>query len=162
MRGYARAGFALRPCVGAVGTVGREGLGAVGGVREAGPEGAERAAALWRAIRGGASAEDVAWLLAHGARLLVAERDRGFCLHRDGALEAFAAHDEDAAARLLTAALAEVPAGEQGVVPTVTAGQDWAVEVALRAGLALRPWGPLFVRGRPGPLRPYLPSGDWL
>jgi hypothetical protein len=36
------------------------------------------------------------------------------------------------------------------------------VAIALEAGLALSPDGPLFVAGDVGPLRPYIPSGPYL
>ena len=41
-------------------------------------------------------------------------------------------------------------------------GNDWAVALALDAGLSLTPDGPTFVRGELGPLAPYLPSGAYL
>ena len=44
----------------------------------------------------------------------------------------------------------------------IAAGQDWAVDVALSAGLALSPNGAIFVRGELGPLAPYLPNGAYL
>jgi hypothetical protein len=36
------------------------------------------------------------------------------------------------------------------------------VQACLRAGLALSPDGPVYVRGDVGPLAPYLPSGAYL
>ena len=44
----------------------------------------------------------------------------------------------------------------------ITQGNDWAVALALDAGLSLTPDGPTFVRGELGPLAPYLPSGAYL
>jgi hypothetical protein len=43
----------------------------------------------------------------------------------------------------------------------ITAEQQWAVEVVALAGLRLVPSRALCVRGRPGPLHPYLPSGPF-
>lgn len=41
----------------------------------------------------------------------------------------------------------------------MTARQNWAVKVALAAGLQVAPTGPLFIAGREHPPGPWLPSG---
>ena len=50
-------------------------------------------------------------------------------------------------------------------VDFIAGGNDWAVQVALAAGLELSPEGPLFTRGELGPMAPYLPERgvplDW-
>jgi hypothetical protein len=71
------------------------------------------------------------------------------------------ARDEAAAASLLWAALALLADGERSAVRWITTEQGWAVEIVLRAGLRLAPYGALCVRGRPVPLRPYLPSAPF-
>ncbi len=164
MRRYALAGFALRPCVAAAGVVRHERLpDPVPGVRP--PADREEALALAapasRHVRGAAHGEDLGLLLDHGSAMLVLG-DRGFVVHREGSPRLLAARDEAAAAALLAGALRAAPPGGSVQVSTIAAGHDWAVALALRAGLALSPDGPAFVRGDVGPLRPYLPSGAWL
>jgi hypothetical protein len=73
-----------------------------------------------------------------------------------------AGRDEDAATRVLNAALAAARPGATVEVDFLTAGQDWAVRACLDAGLSLSPEGPMFTGGELGPLRPYLPSGAYL
>src|SRR6059058_3993807 len=96
-----------------------------------------------------------------GAELLVLG-DRGFVVHCEGTPRLLAALDEEAAQALLRAALAASSPGATVQVDFISAGQDWAVAVALEAGLALSPDGPIFVRGDVGPLRHHLPSGAYL
>jgi GNAT superfamily N-acetyltransferase len=169
MRRYARAGFALRPCVTAAGVVHHDRLRDAGGAlgARAVAEPATRAEALAlaapasRFVRGAAHGEDLGMLLDHGSRML-ALGERGFVVHRDGSPRMLAARDEEAAAALLAAALRAAPRGATVEVAPIAAGHDWAIDVALRANLALSPSGPVFTRGEVGPLAPYLPSGAWL
>ena len=114
-----------------------------------------------RAVRGASHAPDLGLPLADGGELLVLG-ERGFVLHRGGTVRLLAARDEEAARALLWAALGASPPGATVQVDFLSAGQDWAIEVVLDAGLALSPDGPMFVRGDVGPLRPYIPSGAWL
>jgi GNAT superfamily N-acetyltransferase len=159
MRRYARAGFALRPCVAAAGTVDRSALPALcGAVRESAD--AEATAPFSRAVRGATHAPDVPAMLASGGALL--RHERGFAVHAGGTVKLLAALDDDAARALLWGCLAASGPGATVGVDFLTAGQDWAVEVCLAAGLALSPDGPLFARGDVGPLRPYVPSGAYL
>ncbi len=164
MRRYALAGLALRPCVAAAGVVRHDDLPpARADVRA--PAGRAEALALAapasRHGRGAAHGEDLGLLLDHGSSMLVLG-DRGFVVHRDGSPRVLAARDEQAAAALLAEALRAAPRGGTVQVSTIAAGHDWAVALALRAGLALSPDGPLFVRGDVGPMAPYLPGGAWL
>ncbi len=160
MRRYARAGLQLRPTVTAAGIVDRSRLPAISrAVRPS--DDVERTAPISRAVRGASHHLDLPVLLASGAALLL-HGDRGFCVHQDGTPKLLAARDDVAAAELLWAALAAAPPGATVSVDFITAGQDWAIAVALEAGLALSPDGPLFVSGALGPLRPYLPSGPYL
>jgi hypothetical protein len=73
-----------------------------------------------------------------------------------------AARDDEAARDLLWSALAAVQPGATAQVDFLTAEQGWAIDIVLRAGLALSPDGPVFVRGDVGPMRPYVPSGAYL
>ena len=63
---------------------------------------------------------------------------------------------------LLATALAEAAPDEPFTVPRLTGDQPWAIELTVAAGLKLGPGGALGVRGAPGPLAPYVPSGAWL
>lgn len=164
MRMYARAGFLVLPCVSAAGIVERHAL--PGGLRARpgtldDPRDLGLCAAASRAVRGAAHTVDLPALLAAGDELLVAD-DGGFAVHHEGSCVLLAAGDEATARDLLWSALAAGPPGATVDVGFVTAGNDWAVDVALRAGLALSVSGPVFVRGDPGPLAPYLPSGTFL
>jgi len=163
LRRYARAGFALRPCVSAAGIVDRTALrGRLGVDDQPDLEPALALAAdVSRAVRGAAHGDDLRWFLHWGSALVIVP-GRGFAIHRAGSPRLLAARDEDAAARLLWACLAASPRGGSVHVGFIAAGHDWAVDVCLRAGLALSPDGPIFVRGNVGPLAPYLPSGTFL
>ena len=161
MRRYARAGFALRPCVSAAGIVDSAAVGAEG-VDEPGRARAFAVAeGVSRFVRGASHRDDFAVFLDHGARMLTVGA-RGFVVHRDGSVIVLAARDEGAAQTLLRAALAQGPPGGTLHVDYIAAGHDWAIDVCLSAGMALSPDGPIFSRGEVGPMAPYLPSGAWL
>lgn len=162
MRRYARAGFRLLPCVAAAGAINRARLPA--GLR-ARPGDAEDDRALIdaasRHVRGAAHGPDVAAMVAAGDGLLVLDGG-GWAVHRDGAPIAVAALNEAAATDLMWSCFAAGPAGATVHVDFISAGNDWAVAVALDMGLSLSPDGPAFVRGAIGPLTPYLPNGAYL
>lgn len=157
MRAYARAGFELRPAIHARGVPRREALAAPD-VRAGTAADLALTAEVDREIRGGGREVDMQALLVGGIDFLVLE-SRGYAFARDGRVRTLAARDEAAAAQLLRAALATAAPGAPASMEFVTAGQDWAIAVALEAGLSLQPYGPVYTRGRLGPLRPYLPSG---
>jgi GNAT superfamily N-acetyltransferase len=162
MRGYARAGFSLRPCVSASGVADLRAI--PGGLRSRpGDPVADRdlCDAASRAVRGAAHGADVERMIEGGGTLLVHDA-AGFAVHGEGRVWLLAATSEDIARDLLWSCLADMAPGTTASIEFVTAGQDWAIEVALAANLALSPDGPLFVRGEVGPLRPYLPSGAYL
>ena len=161
MRHYARAGFQLRPTVAAAGILDRSAIPGDLPVREAGETGFELAADVDREIRGGAHGSDLAQMIDHGFRLHVRD-GRGYVVEREGRPVLLAARDEDSARALLWAAFAQAPPGATVDIDFIAAGHDWAVDIALTAGLALSPNGVLFVRGELGPLSPYLPSGAYL
>lgn len=163
MRRYAVAGFDLRPTLMASGSVRRASLPEVSGVREGSGTDLDLAAAVDRRLRGAAHGPDLEFLLADEGRLLVADRPngRGYLALWRGAPQLVAATSETVAADLLRAGLAGAPE-ETVEVRWITAGQDWAVRVALEAGLSLSVAGPVCTRGDLGPLSPYLPSGPFL
>ncbi len=160
VRRYWRAGFTLHPQMLLRGTVDRERLGEAGGVREGRPDDLAMMDAIARDLRGGGHGTDHQ-TLAEMARPLVAETatGRGFA-YTDGArLAVLAASDEPTARALLWACLAE--AGEDYLVPHVTAANQWAVDIGLAAGLELAQSGYLGVRGM-APPAPYVHNGALL
>ncbi len=157
MRRYARAGFALHPSLEAAGPVLRAPDMPPGVVR-GGPDDGAMVGAIGADLRGAGHGRDVDAFFASGATLLLAP-DRGFVFHRDGDVRALAARDEATAADLLRAVLAE--SGNAGV-SWITSAQQWAVPVALEAGLSLRFGGAVCLRGELGRFTPYLPSGAYL
>jgi GNAT superfamily N-acetyltransferase len=161
MATYARTGLPIRPCVAAAGIPDLARAPNVDGVEDAGEAGIPVADAIGREVRGAGHGRDLPVAMAHGARLLV-YRDRAFALLRDGAVSLLAARDEEAARRVLWAALVHAGRGATVSVDFLTAGQDWAVAVCVDARLPLSPDGPMFAGGELGPLVPYIPSGAYL
>ncbi len=162
LRLYAQSGFRLLPTLEAEGMVNRGALpappAAVEEVRE--PD-YEALAEISRAVRGAAHTSELRFALRRGGRLLRAG-DRGFAVVIPGrAPWLLAARDDEAASALLWSALALVEAGEPTKVRWMGAGHDWAIDIALRAGLRLTGYGALCVRGDVGPLRPFLPSAPF-
>lgn len=161
LRAYFRAGFDLRPLMDSGGPVRRR------PPRDASvrvgrwPEDRGIVDAAGRFVRGAGHGRDVPAWMAVGGRLYVHESG-GFAIRNGGALKVLAAREPSVAAGLLRTVLHDVPEGEKAEVEMIAAGQDWAVEVVLDAGLELRPSGALMARGDVGPLRPYLPSGAYL
>ena len=162
MRRYASAGFELHPGVDAGGVPDlRRAPDAAGRAVELGAAGIELADAIWREVRGAGIGRDAPLMLAAGARLLAIE-DRAVVIARGEHVWALAARDDEAAALALWAALLTAPPGSTASIDCLTGAQQWALGVCVDAGLDLTPHGPLFTRGRLGPLRPYLPSGAYL
>src|SRR5207249_4307343 len=117
--------------------------------------------AVDRAVRAAAHGPDHERILATD-RLLVLESagQRGYAYVRPSlGPTLLAATDEAAASTLLWEALARLDGHAE--VGHITGGQRWVVPVALAAGLSLRPWGALFLRGMAEPPA-YLPSGPFL
>ena len=160
MRIYARAGFALHPTVSLNGLVTNPPEPAHG-VREAGEGDIAWMDEVARAVRGAGYGADLAWWLEHSLTI-TGVRDRGFLVGRGPRVVALLARDDEAATDLLRTHLAQVAPGESVELLFVAAGQDWAVQAGLEAGLALTPDGPLFTRGMPAPDGPWIPSGAFL
>lgn len=160
IRRYWRAGFALHPQMLLRGTVDREGLGEAGGVREGRPDDVTMMDAIARDLRGGGHGTDHE-ALAEMARPLVAETatGSGFAYTEGARLAVLAATDEASARSLLSACLTD--AGGEYLVPHVTAANQWAIDVALTAGLELAQSGYLGVRGMALPA-PYIHNGALL
>jgi GNAT superfamily N-acetyltransferase len=157
LRLYARSGFALRPTFRAQGTIDRRALPRNHDrVTEHDSQELEPFAALAREIRGAPYTSELHYALRRDGRLLRVS-DRGFAVvTADGAPWLLVARDEEAARALLWNALAFADGPTR--VRWITEDQQWAIDVLLRARLHLDAYGALCVRGRPGPLRPFLPT----
>ncbi|HEY7173881.1 MAG TPA: GNAT family N-acetyltransferase, partial [Micromonosporaceae bacterium] len=157
MRTYQRAGFALEPTLDATGPVRRSALPSSADVRVGESSDLDFAAQVDRLMRGSAHGPDLELLFAAGARLLIIDRGRrrGYALI-DTVPRIVAATDEPTARTLLWTALAESSADEVSVA-VLRANQQWAIDVAVHAGLRLAPGGPLCSMGSTGPMTPYLP-----
>ncbi len=164
MRRYARADFDLHPTLSASGNVRRDAIPTGLSVREGEEQDLELASEVDRAIRGAAHGPDLEHMLATGCRLLIAEGSsgRGYAAERDGSPAVLAATEPAVARDLLWACLERTSPDEKADVDWITGIQNWAVAVALEAGLSLSPAGPICTRGSLGPLTPYLPSGPFL
>jgi len=115
-----------------------------------------------RHARGASHMRDLPTLLvAHDTTLLVIDGE-GFACVRDGSTALLAARTEAAAEDLLWGAITSAANGTSVSVDFVTAENQWAIRVGLEARLTIAPCGPVFVRGEPGPMAPYLPSGAYL
>ncbi len=158
MRRYSQAGFDLHPCVTARGRVDQRRLGPAGDVRPGRPGDLTFVADLDRRIRGGPHGPDLEMLLAEDCHLWILERG-GYAVARGAAPVFIGAEDDDAAAQLLSACLRSADPDEPVDINWISAGQQWAMRVALVAGLTLQPFGPVMTRGMSGPPQPYLPSG---
>lgn len=159
---YRRTGFQLRPTTLFEGTLDRARLPAPHPeVRIAGQGDLDALAEISRSLRGAAHTPDLEFALAEGV-VLLRLADRGLAAFSPGRLVLLlAAHDEEAASALLWHALELVGDSEEPLVRWVTAEQRWARSVARRAGLSVKNYGALAVRGGPGPLHPYLPWGTF-
>ncbi len=164
MRSYALAGFTLHPTLTAEGFVRREQIPPSLPVYEGDESHLEMAAEVDRKLRGGPHGPDIERLLGTGNRLLVSERggEMGYAVTKEGSPQIVAATHEEMARDLLWAALADGRPGVESTARWITARQKWVVDVILEAGLSLKPDGPICVKGEPGPLFPYLPSGLYL
>lgn len=158
LRRYSLAGLTLHPAVEAEGAVDRSAIppGLPGRTGDAGD--LDLVDEVDASLRG-SRAEDVEFMLRRDTVMEVVDgpRGRGYALHRDNRLALLGATDEETASLLLWRVLAA--AEGKAAVWCITAGQDWAVKVALAGRLKVVASGPLFVDGMDAPPRPWLPSG---
>jgi GNAT superfamily N-acetyltransferase len=160
IRSYAGLGLRLHPAMQAKGTVDRARLPSARAVRPGSAADLDLVDDVDRRLRGAPRTDDVASLLDDtDVAFLVADRAgaRGFALHIKGSVGLLGADDEATARDLLWEAFAHA----EGEVEHHgwTAAQGWAMEVAMAAGLAVTPAGPLFARGLDPLPGPWLPSG---
>jgi len=158
LRRYALSGLAIHPAVEARGTIDREAIPDDQSSRPGDASDLNLVASVDAGLRG-SRAEDVEYLLGVGAMMQVIDRGpaRGYVVHRHRQLWMLGATDDATASGLLWRFLAE--AGTDAEIWGLTARQNWAVKVALAAGLEVVPSGALFLAGREHPPGPWLPSG---
>jgi hypothetical protein len=118
-------------------------------------------AGIDRAVRGSARTIDVAMMLSGGGTRLLLHEDQAYAVAMDDRIVTLGARTDASAALVLRAMLAEAPDGETVEINWLTAGQQWAIGVLIEAGIELQPYGPVMVRGMPGPPSPYIPSGGY-
>lgn len=158
LRRYSLAGLDIHPTVEAIGTIDRKAIPDDLDGRPGSASDLDLAADVDAGLRG-SRAEDVEYLLSDGAGMQVIDRRsaRGYVVHRDGRLMMLGASDDATASLLLWRFIAQ----SQGEVEIwgLAAQQNWAVKVALAAGLQVAAAGALFLAGREHPPGPWLPSG---
>lgn len=158
LRLYSAAGLAIHPAVKAEGELDKSRIPRDLPGREGGSDDLDFAVAL-DATLGRDRSADIAFLLQQSTTMEVIDDGarRGFVLHRDGRPAMLGASDDETAAALLWRALA-AQTKDKTELYCLTAGQDWAVRVALAARLTVTGSGPLFISGMQPP-GPWLPSG---
>jgi ribosomal protein S18 acetylase RimI-like enzyme len=162
LRLYGRAGFSLRPTFEAGGPLDRRALPRPDHrVRLDERPDLEATEELSREIRGAPYTPELQLSLRQGGQLL-RMGDRGFSVaHPVFGVWLLVARDDEAATALLWSALELATDAERPSLRWITGDQEWAISVALAAGLRLSATGALCVRGHPGPLRPFIPSGPF-
>jgi hypothetical protein len=156
---YRVLGHRLHPTLRLAGTVQRTALPVVRTVRDGAPADVDLADAVDRLVRGAAHGPDHGFL-ARDHALLVAESPsgRGYAWVCAEGLAVLAATDVPTARELLCEVFARTPADGTVVIERVTAEQDWAVDLAVRAGVSIGPDGFVCLRGMPRLPVPYIPS----
>ncbi len=162
-RRYRLAGFTLHPTMWASGRVQRATLPVVGGVRAGSHADRDLLDSVDRQVRGSAHGVDHPFI-SHECALLIFDQLTG-CgyayVDADGSPYLVAATNRKIAQRLLWSALAMSSPDEQVDIAGLTSDQEWAVDVALAAGLSLGSSGYLCLRHMRPP-NPYVPSGHFL
>jgi GNAT superfamily N-acetyltransferase len=158
LRRYSRAGLAIHPAMRAEGMPDRAAIPPDLPGRAGSASDLDLVETVDKGLRG-SRAEDVAFMLEHGTRMEIIDGSpgRGYVLHRENRVAMLGASDEATAGVLLWRVLAEATGRVE--MHELTAGQDWAVRVALAAGLPVTADGPLFLCGRDLPPSAWIPSG---
>lgn len=163
LRRYRAAGFHLHPQLRFDGVVRRDRIPLLDGIRDGTSTDRDLLDSIDRRLRDAAHGDDHEALLAVG-RLLVIDRAgaEGYAyLDPAGNPLLLAALTPRTAATLLWTALAETGAARSASVRHVTAANEWAIDVALDAGLDVCGEGHLALRGMRPPT-PYLHNGALL
>jgi GNAT superfamily N-acetyltransferase len=144
-----RAGFTLHPAMRLAGAVDTAGLDPLdGAVHEGTARHRDLMDSVDRRTRGGAHGPDHEELLRHHTLFVVDDlAGSGYCYTRGGHVEALAATSRRLATRLLTAALVATPPTGRARVTSVPAESQWAVDVAVAAGLHISTDGFIALRG---------------
>ena len=158
VRRYRLAGFTLHPTMQLTGVVDRAALPIVDGVREGTDADLELVDSVDRQVRGATHRPDHAYLRDYG-RLLVCHllTGRGYAYLDQSRVVLLAATSRAVAQRVLWAALARTEQGTEVLVRSLTAEQEWAVDVGLAAGLQVEQDAFLALRHMRPPA-PYIPS----
>jgi GNAT superfamily N-acetyltransferase len=117
--------------------------------------------AIDRAVRGSARVVDITMMLSEEGNRLLLHEDQAYAVAKDDRIVTLGARSEASAVLVLRTMLAEAPDGETVEVNWLTTAQQWAIRVLIGAGVELQPYGPVMVRGMPGPPSPYIPSGAY-
>jgi len=160
LRLYGSSGFALRPTFQATGKVDAGLIPPLHpDITEVPADQLHTLASISRAVRGAAHTQDFALALNRNGTIFRLG-DRGFVVAIPGrGVWALAALDEEAATALLWRGLAHVQDDAKTEIIFITADQQWALKVLLAARLPFESSGAIAVRGNPGPLTPYIPTG---
>lgn len=162
-RRYRLAGFTLHPTMYLEGPVPRSALPVVEHVREGSAGDFDLCDSVDRQVRDAAHGIDHP-LMAATHRLLVTDRPgrSGYAyVDEGGSPYLLAATSRRTAADLLWECLASAPHDGSPLVRHLTAEQEWALDVGMEAGMTLRTYGYLALRGMRPP-SPYVPSGHFL
>jgi GNAT superfamily N-acetyltransferase len=163
---YTSFGFALHPVVAAWGLLRPGAVQRPDDVVRCEPDQVtehqlEVVTAVDRAVRGSARTVDIVSMLAQPGSRLLLHGDQAYAVARDERIVTLGARNEESAALVLRAMLAEAPVGETVEVNWLTSAQQWAIRVLVEAGVELLPFGPVMVRGMDRPPSPYIPSGGY-
>lgn len=158
VRRYRRAGFTLHPTMKLTGRVDRAALPIVDGVREGSAGDLDLVDSIDRQVRGATHGPDHSVLGSYGP-LLVCDllTARGYVYVDGPRVGLLAATSRAVAQRLLWAALARSDPQAEVIVRTLTAEQEWALDVGLAAGLQVQHDAYLALRHMRPPAH-YIPS----
>lgn len=158
LRLYRHGGFTLHPTLRLAGVIDHDVVPDVGGVRVATTADLDLVDSVDRQTRGAVHRPDHEVMAGHGP-LLVADllNGSGYAYLDRVSIGPLAATSRAIAQRLLWAALALIPVGEEVSVRYLTSDQEWAIDVGLAAGLRIEPDGFLALRHMRPPT-PYVPS----
>lgn len=161
MRRYVKTGFELHPTMQARGHVESGDWFEPQEVREASTQDLDLMSSIDAEVRGAARGVDLAEMFRQGTRALILERGsaRGYVFLRGGRVWGLSATSNEIAYSLLSHALLEI-GPTQVHVAFLSAGQHWAIEALVRAGLDLQPCTPIFTRNMVPPV-PYIPAGPF-
>ncbi len=161
MRRYARLALPAHPTLGACGILRPDATEPISGAHQLSPREARPLIdELGERLRGAAYGADVDLMAAHAdvAHVIDDARGQAAVIRNAGVIRTALATTEQAARDAFAAALHGVPPGATVHVNFIRAGQDWALQACVAAGLPLTPEGPIFSDQPLDPL--HLPNGS--